>query len=255
LLIFNPQIEFNAHILQKRLFLRLQKKHKGKMANKDNSPMTVSERWERIENYFEDNKKVTTIVAAIIAVVVGGFVTFKYWYIPSQENDAEMAMRRAQNYFAADSANKAIKGDGSNLGFQDIADQYSWTPAGKLANYYLGLCYYQTGKYQDAIDNLEKFNAHDVLVSANAAGVEGDAEMQLNNTDKAIDYYMEAVKRSDNDYTAPMFMKKAAQAYELKGDYTNALNLYQSIKSKYFNYSEANDIDKYIARAQVKAGK
>ncbi len=225
------------------------------MANKNNSVLSVSERWERIENYMEDNKKVMTIALTVVALVVGGYVTFKYWYLPSQETDAEMAMRRAQNYFAADSVNRAIKGDGANLGFKDISEQYSWTPAGKLANYYLGLCYYQQGKYQDAIDNLDKFNAHDVLVSANAAGVQGDAEMQLNNTDKALEYYMEAVKRSDNQYTAPMYMKKAAQVYEIKGDWANALNMYQTIRTKYFNYAEANDIDKYIARAQVKAGK
>ncbi len=225
------------------------------MANKNTGLSGIQDRWERMEDYFEENKKVATALTVIIALLVGGFIAFKYWYIPSQEQDAEMAMRRAQNYFEADSVNRAIKGDGANLGFQDIADQYSWTPAGKLANYYLGLCYYQKGNYQQAIDNLEKFNAHDVLVSANSAGVEGDAEMQLNNTDKAIEYYMEAVKRSDNDYTAPLFMKKAAQAYEIKGDYANALNLYQNIKTKYYNYAQANDIDKYIARAQVKSGK
>ncbi len=225
------------------------------MAQKNDSLMNVEQRWDRVQNYLDDNKKTITILSIIVTVLIGGFVTFKYWYIPSQEQDAEMAMRRAQNYFAADSVNKAIKGDGANLGFQDIADQYGWTPAGHLANYYLGLCYYQKGNYQQAVDNLEKFDAHDVLVSANAVGVEGDAEMQLNNTDKAIEYYMEAVKKSDNDYTAPMFLKKAAQAYEVKGDYANALNTYQTIQKQYFNYAQANDIDKYIARAQAKTAK
>ena len=94
-----------------------------------------------------------------------------------------------------------------------------------------------------------------MLVSANSVGVEGDAEMQLNNTDKAIEYYLEAVKKSNNDYTAPMYMKDAARAYEVKGDYTNALSLYQSIKTQYYTYAEANDIDKYIARAEAKTGK
>ena len=225
------------------------------MAQKNDTFTNVEQRWNRLEDYFDEHKKTVSAVSIIVVLLVAGFVTFKYWYIPSQEQDAEMAMTRAQNYFAADSVNKAIKGDGANLGFQDIADQYGWTPAGHAANYYLGLCYYQKKDYQQAIDNLEKFNAHDVLVSANAAGVEGDAEMQLNNTDKAIEYYMEAVKRSDNDYTAPMYLKKAAQAYEIKGDYTNALNIYQTIKTQYYNYAEANDIDKYIARAEVKTSK
>jgi tetratricopeptide (TPR) repeat protein len=222
------------------------------MAEKNNS---LEGRWNRLEDYFEEHKKMVTTVSVIVVLLVAGFVTFKFWYLPSQEQDAELAMSRAQNYFAADSINRAVKGDGTNLGFQDIADQYGLTPAGQLANYYLGLCYYQKKDYQKAIDNLEKFDAHDVLVSANAAGVEGDAEMQLNNIDKAIEYYMEAVKRSDNDYTAPLYMKDAAQAYEVKGDYTNALNLYQTIKTQYSTYAEANDIDKYIARAQAKTGK
>jgi tetratricopeptide (TPR) repeat protein len=225
------------------------------MAQKNNGTMNVGERWERLENYFDEHKKTTTTISIIVVLIIAGFVTFKYWYIPSQEQDAEVAMSRAQNYFAGDSVNKAIRGDGANLGFQDIADQYGWTPAGQLANYYLGLCYYQKKDYQQAIDNLEKFNAHDILVSANSVGVEGDAEMQLNNVDKAIEYYLEAAKKSDNDYTAPVYLKDAAQAYEVKGDYTNALNLYQTIKTQYYNYAQTNDIDKYIARAEAKTAK
>ncbi len=225
------------------------------MADKNDIISGVETRWNRIENYVDEHKKVMTTVSIIVVVLIAGFVTFKYWYIPSQELDAETAMSRAQNYFEAGIVDKAIKGDGANLGFQDIADQYSWTSAGHLANYYLGLCYYQKKDYQQAIDNLEKFNAHDVLVSANAVGVEGDAEMQLNNSDKAIEYYMQAAKVSDNDFTAPMYLKKAAQAYEIKGDYTNALSLYQTIQTKYYNFAEANDIEKYIARVRAKSGK
>jgi tetratricopeptide (TPR) repeat protein len=225
------------------------------MTNKNDTLTNAQEKWSRFENYAIEHQKTMSALAIAVILLVAGFVTFKYWYIPSQEQDAETAMSRAQNYFAADSVNKAIKGDGANLGFQDIADQYGWTPAGQLANYYLGLCYYQKKDYQQAIDNLEKFNAHDVLVSANSSGVEGDAEMQLNNTDKAIEYYLEAVKKSDNDYTAPMYLKKVAQDYEIKGDYTNALNIYQTIKTQYYTYAEATDIDKYIARAEAKTAK
>jgi tetratricopeptide (TPR) repeat protein len=225
------------------------------MADKNETQISMGERWSRLENYADEHKKTITTLSIIVVVLIGAFVTFKYWYIPSQEQDAEMAMSKAQTFFEADSVNMAIKGAGGYPGFQEIADQYSWTPAGHLANYYLGLCYYQKKDYQQAIDNLDKFNAHDVFISANAAGVEGDAEMQLNNSDKAIEYYMEAVKRSDNDFTAPMYLKKAAQAYEVKGDYANALSMYQTILTKYYNFAEANDIDKYIARAQAKSGK
>jgi len=225
------------------------------MAHKNDSFAGLEKRWGHLEDYFEEHKKTATTISVIVVLIIAGFVTFKYWYVPSQEQDAEMAMTRAQNYFAADSVNKAIKGDAGGLGFQDIASQYNWTPAGQLANYYLGLCYYQKKDYQGAIDNLEKFDANDILVSANAIGVQGDAEMQLNNVDKAIEYYLEAAKKSANDYTSPLYLKNAAQAYEVKGDYADALNIYQTIKTQYYDYAQANDIDRYIARAEAKAGK
>ena len=225
------------------------------MAVKDDAPVNVVQRWSRIENYVDKNKKRLSTISLIIAVLVGGLVTYKFWYLPSQEEDAEVAIRHAQQYFTQDSIGKAIKGDGINPGFLDIADQYGSTAAGQLANYYLGICYYKQNNYKTALEYLDKFNANDVLVSANAKGVSGDAEMQLGNTDKAIEDYLSAAKSSDNTYTAPMYMKKAALAYESKGDYASALTIYQNIKSQYNKSTEAADIDKYIARAQTKAGK
>jgi tetratricopeptide (TPR) repeat protein len=221
---------------------------------KDDVIIDVEERWERIENYFIDNKKPVSIIGTIIVVLVLGFVGVKYWYIPGQEQDAEMAIYHAQAYFAEDSINKAIKGDASNLGFESIADQYSWTPAGRLANYYLGLCYYARKEYQKSLDYLEKFDAGDILVSPNAAGVMGDDEMQLGNKDKALEYYLEAVKRSDNKLTAPLYLKKAAFVSEQTNNYAQAVALYERIKTEYYTSQEAQDIDKYIYRAKAKGG-
>jgi tetratricopeptide (TPR) repeat protein len=163
-------------------------------------------------------------------------------------------MYPAQRYFSVDSVNKAINGDATCLGFQAIADQYSWTPAGHLANYYLGICYYQKKDYQKALDYLEKFDAGDVLVSPNAAGVMGDAEMQLNHPDKALDYYLVAVKRNDNNLTTPLYLKKAGFVSELQGNYAQAVTLYERIKTEYNTSTEAQDIDKYIYRAKAKGG-
>ncbi|HXB12340.1 MAG TPA: tetratricopeptide repeat protein [Bacteroidia bacterium] len=221
---------------------------------KDDVVIDVEERWERIEDYFVDNKKPISIIATIVVVLVLGFVGVKFWYIPGQEQDAEMAMYRAQAYFSEDSINKAIKGDASNLGFESIADQYSWTPAGHLANYYLGVCYYSRKEYQKSLDYLEKFDAGDILVSANAAGVMGDDEMQLGNKDKALEYYLEAVKRSDNKLTAPLYLKKAAFVSEQTNNFAQAVALYQRIKTEYYTSQEAQDIDKYIYRAKAKGG-
>ena len=132
--------------------------------------MTLGERWANIENYFQQNKKRVSTITTIALIVIAGFVGFKYWYLPGQEQDAQNAIIHAQRYFSMDSINKAINGDRSNPGFEQIADQYGMTKAGKLANYYLGLCYYEKKEYQKSIDCLEKFNAGDVLISPMAAG-------------------------------------------------------------------------------------
>lgn len=221
---------------------------------KENTIISTEERWERIENYFNENKKVVSTIGVIILLVVVGYFGLTNWYIPTQEAEAEVAVAHAQSYFSMDSVNKAINGDRSSLGFEAIADQYSWTPTGHLANYYLGLCYYQKKDYQKAIDYLDKFNSGDVLVSANAAGVMGDAEMQLNHPDKALEDYLTAVKRNENNFTAPIYLKKAGGVCEQQANYTQAVSLYERIKTDYHASPEAMEIDKYISRAKAKGG-
>jgi len=189
-----------------------------------------------------------------VLLAIGAYLGFTYWYVPSQEQEAEQAMYHAQSYFNMDSINQAINGAGPNIGFEAIAEQYSWTPAGHLANYYLGLCYYDKKDYQKALDHLEKFDAGDMMVGPNAAGVMGDAAMQLNQPDKALDYYMTAVKRNDNSFTTPIYLKKAALVCEQQGKYAEAVTLYERIKSEYNTSDDGQDIDKYIYRAKAKGG-
>lgn len=50
-------------------------------------------------------------------------------------------------------------------GFLKVADEFSGTAAGNLANAYAGICYAQLGKYEDAVKYLDKFSAKDQLVS------------------------------------------------------------------------------------------
>ncbi len=226
------------------------------MANKKTNDfaLDVEERIDRLENYYEEHKKPIVIAASVVAVLILLLVGIKFWYLPSQEQEAEDQIYHAQMYFSQDSINKAIHGDVTAPGFEAIADEYSWSPAGNLANYYLGLCYYDKKDYQKAIDYLSKFNAGDVLISPNATGVMGDAELQLGNKEQALQDYLEAVKRSNNTFTCPIYLKKAAFVCEMLGDNSQAVNLYERIKTEYHTSLEAQDIDKYLYRAKAKSG-
>ncbi len=219
------------------------------MANENNDVLLgVEERWSRLENFFQENKKRVSTIATIVLIAIAGYVGYTYWYLPGQEQEAEVAIFPAQRLFGIDSINKAIPM------FEQIADDYGATKIGHTANYYLGVCYFRKKEYQKAIDYLSKFNAGDVMVSPIAVGLMGDAEMQLGHNDAALEDYLTAIKRSENDLTTPIFLQKAAFVCEQKHDYAQALSLYQNIKTQYHNSTEAQNIDKYIARAKVEAG-
>jgi tetratricopeptide (TPR) repeat protein len=210
--------------------------------------LQVEERWSNVESFFHQNKKRISTISTVVLIAIAGFVAYTYWYMPGQEKEAEVAIAPAQRLFDMDSINKALPM------FQQIVDDYGSTKVGHTADYYLGVCYFQKKDYQKAIDNLSKFDAGDVIVSPLAAGLMGDAEMQLGHNDQALEDYLTAVKRNDNQLTTPIFLMKAALVCEQKGDYNQALSLYQNIKTQYHTSQEAQNIDKYIARAQAKVG-
>ena len=137
------------------------------------------------------------------------------------------------------------------MGFKDIADNYGATKTGNLANFYSGICLLRTGKFEEAISYLEKFNAGDEMVDPVANGAIGDANMELNKVDEAINFYLKAANQSTNSFTTPIYLKKAAFAYEMKANYTEALATYERLKNEYSKSTDARDVDKYIARVKT----
>ena len=156
----------------------------------------------------------------------------------------------AQLYFQKDSFNLALNGDGQYAGFLDIAEEYSSTSIGNLANYYAGLCYLHTDDYENAIEYLEDFSSDDIILSSLALGCIGDAYMELGDQDKALDYYEDAAKNSDNDFTTPRFLMKQATVHELQENYDAALELYNIINDDFRDSREGQNVAKYIARAE-----
>ena len=208
----------------------------------------VEEAFGKTEQFIEKNQKIILIVVGAIILIVLGYFGFKRLYLAPREKEAQSQMFMAEKYFETDSLTKALKGDGNYLGFLDIIDQYKFTKSANLSHYYAGICYLKKGEFQNAIDQLNDFSSGDELVAPMAIGAMGDAYMELNNTDKAIDYYLKAADKRKNDLTSPAFLMKAGMAYELEGKNDLALKIYLRIKTEFARSSEGRDIDKYIAR-------
>ena len=66
----------------------------------------------------------------------------------------------------------------------------------------------------------------------------------------ALDYYEKAVAASDNDFTTPMFLYKAATVALDQGDAKKALAHFETIKNVYPKATEASNIDALIGSAK-----
>jgi tetratricopeptide (TPR) repeat protein len=204
--------------------------------------------FDKTEQYVDQNRKSIALVAGGIILVVAIFFAWKFLYQQPRGQEATAKMYKAESWFAVDSFNLAINGHGDTLGFAAIVDEYGSTKAGNLAKYYLGICYLRTGKFDQAIETLEDYDAEDMFTSSLSLGLIGDAHSEKGETDQAIDYYLKAAKKNPNKLTSPIFLKKAAFAYEDKGQKEEAIRLYEQIKTDFPDASDASTIDKYITR-------
>jgi tetratricopeptide (TPR) repeat protein len=206
----------------------------------------------KTEQFIEDNQNIISYVVGGIILVVVAYLGFNKFYLQPKEDEALSQMFMAENYFEKDSFNLAINGDGNYLGFLDIIDDYGVTKSANRAKYYTGISYLHLGQYEDALDYLKDFKTDDLLLAPVAEGAQGDALLELGETDSALKQYKKAYSVSDNELTTPIYMMKAAGLLETMDELEEALSLYEQIKEKYPTSTEGTNVDKYIARIKVK---
>ena len=220
------------------------------------------ERLEQIEStlgktemFIEKNRNTIMVVLGIIIVVVLAIFGVKKFIVEPREAEAQTAIFRAEQLFENDDYATALNGDGNIAGFMDIINEYGGTKTGNLARYYAGICYLNTGDFENAIKYLDEFKGKDQIVRPLATGAMGDAYLELDNAAEAAKCYEKAAKESANSFTSPMFLMKAGLAYEMVENYQKALDMYKTIKVDYPNSNEGFSIEKYIAYVEAKMAK
>lgn len=202
----------------------------------------------KTEQFYNKNKKVIWgIIIAIVAIALLALGYRKFIYEPKAA-EAAAQMYPAETAFINGDFEKALNGDGNNLGFAQILDEYG-TKAGKAIYMYAGTCNLQLGNWQEAIDLLKKYKSKDVLSATRALGAIADAYSGLEDYNTALSYYDKAVKNGDNMFAAGYLLKEGV-IYEELGNTAKALECYKSIKENYPQSIEGYDIDKYITRIE-----
>lgn len=212
---------------------------------------SVEEALSKSEQFIVNNQKTLIGVVAIVVVIVLGYFGVNKYYLEPKEKEAQTQMFMAESYFEADSLNKALYGDGNNLGFMDIIDEFGSTDAGNLARYYAGVSLLRQGEYEEAANQLKKFSADDHIISAMAMGALGDVYMEMGKQSEAASQYEKAASHNSNELTTPMYLLKAGQTYELMGDYSKALKIFKEINEEYPSTTEGRLMEKYIARVEA----
>ncbi|MDP4270680.1 MAG: tetratricopeptide repeat protein [Bacteroidota bacterium] len=212
----------------------------------------VQEALTKSEQFIEKYQKQMLIGLAVVVVAVSGVLAFNYAYIKPKERKAEAAMYKAEIAFQQDSFKLALNGNGADVvGFQSIIDDYGITKSANVAKFYAGICNKNLGNYEQAVKYLKDFDSDDKMMAPAALSAIGDCQIELGNVDDAADYFVKAADKANNELLSPICLKKAGLAYENLKKFDKAVDVYTTIKEKYFNTPEAADIEKYIERAKL----
>ena len=203
-------------------------------------------------DFVKKNQKALTYTLVLAVVLIGGFFGYSELYQKPREAKAADAIFMAEKYFANDSSNYVLNGDGTSKGVLYIMKEYSGTKAANLSKYYAGISYYRLNDFNKSIEYLKDFTTSAKQVQAIAYGTLGDAYSELKKNDEAVSFYKKAgAYFPEDEAISSEYLFRAASFLELNGKNDEAIELYNTIKNKYPKSEKGFMADKYINRLKI----
>ena len=112
--------------------------------------------------------------------------------------------------------------------------------------------------YTKAIEYLDKTSVSSEIIGAGVYSLKGDCYANLNKLNEAISEYENAVSKADGNPTiTPFVLIKMANIYAQQQNYAKEYECYSTIRTDYQAYVQQAgiNIDKYVERARIRAGK
>ncbi|WP_296381347.1 tetratricopeptide repeat protein [Winogradskyella sp.] len=220
---------------------------------------TLDEGASKTEEWVVKNQKYIIGFIGAVALVVLCYLGYNKFVAEPQEKDAMNEMYTAKKYFddavsgvSSDSLyNMALNGGEGKYGMLDIINEYGGTPAANLASYYAGMSYLNLKDYQNAVTYLGDFSSDDKMLGPISKGGIGDAFVQLDQKEEALEYYEKAFKASVNEFTTPLYLMKAARVANGLGQNDKALGYLKRIKSEFSTSTEATQADVLIGKVEA----
>lgn len=219
----------------------------------DYQELDQNESVEKVKQVWNKSGKNISLFLGVLVVAAGGFFAYKHFVKGPKEAEAADKIYRAEQYFEMDSVNLALNGDGVNPGFIKIADNYSGTSKGNLANFYAGSCYIKLNQNEKAVQYLKEFNTDSKQIQQRAYLLLGDAYGDLGKGTEALDYYKKAAHHfeADPQQSADALFRGAFLAQHVLNNKDEAVALFKELKEKYPRTQQGFDADKYLAQLGV----
>lgn len=221
----------------------------SKKNQKEETIVDVQEVYSKTEVFVDRHRTGLTFAIVAIALVFVGYFAYQNLVVNPNNQEGAEAIWKAEHYFEMDSLDLALQGDGMYLGFEDIAAEYGQTPAGKRANYYMGIIYRNRGEYEAALDYFKKADFNDEIVGVMAMGNVGDMYVEVGNLEEALVWFKKAVSKAESSasakYSAPTYLMKLGIVQLALEDKSGAKASFSTITKKYPEYNEVEKARKY----------
>lgn len=190
----------------------------------------------RFMHFYNNNKAAVwgagIAFIALITLTIGYFV-----YSSQQEEEAQVLMGIAEQSFNQGNYETALYGNDAEftLGFVQIAENYSRTNSGNLANYYAAVSEYELGNYESALEYIQRFDPPSGILGVSPISFHGIILLELERYEEAAELFERAAEWDENSSTTPENLYEAAQAYYETGMEDQALEHVNTILDEYPN--------------------
>lgn len=190
--------------------------------------------------FFLGNTRLLGVIGLVLVAVVCA-VAFYLIRGAAANDDAQLALSRIRPYYDRGEFAVAISGDSSKTigtekvrGLRFIVDEWSGTPAGKIAAMYLGNCYLALGQHENAREpyTIATDSDSELIRSAAHAGLGAVAEAGGKH-EQAAEAYEKAANEDRLELNTAEYLVGAARNFERAKKTEEAIKLYRTVATQH----------------------
>lgn len=195
----------------------------------------------RLREYIRTNPlKIIIPIGIAIIIIIFGVATVRYFQRQSSTASLQLLQTQLefQNALAATDRSAQIVGLNRSLeSFQRLSEDYSFIHVGKIAQAYIGNCYYHLGRYEDAIQAYQLVLSRRIpkLLAASVQMSIGYSYLNKGEFQSALNTFEKVITNYPDSHLVPAANLQMAICYERLDNIPKAKEIYEKLVKTYPN--------------------